>query len=123
MLEKLINKKVVIAIGEPWNFESDAGENILNGTINLVSNESEIEWLRCDVSPFDFEGQEIKSVVAVHRYAHQSFQSLLDGEQVICNFMYESTGKELSAQQVSEIILKKIQINFLIGSIQLIPDE
>ncbi len=120
MLKKLINRKISISIGEPWDFISDAGENILKGSVTLVSDENGIEWLKCDVSAFCFEKNRITSVVAVNRYANQSFKSLLKGWKITSNFLYEPTGKDLDSIKVAEILKKQSGANFLVGSIQLI---
>ena len=120
MLKKLINRKVIISIGEPWNFISDAGKNILKGNVSLVSNDNEMEWLKCDVSTFYFGKYKIRSIIAVKRYAKQSLESLLNNEKVIANFLYEPTGKELGINQIKKIFKKKVEINFLVGSIKLI---
>ena len=120
VLKKLINSKISISVGEPWDFVSDAGKNILKGSVSLVSDENGIEWLRCDVSAFDYENYRITSVIAVNRYADQSFKSLLKGEKIISNFLYEPTGKESDSNQISEVLKKKVGMNFLVGSIQLI---
>lgn len=117
MLEELINRKVLICVGEPWDFVSDAGENTLIGSVCLVSDKNRTEWLRCHVSPFIVEKNKITSVVAVHRYANQSFESLLKGEKITCNFLYEPTGKVLDSDQITEILRKKKGMDFLVGSI------
>lgn len=119
MLKKLINKRVSISVGEPWDFVSDAGKNILEGSVSLVSGESRTEWLRCDVSPFIFEKNTIMHVIVVNRYANQSFKSLLKGEKITSNFLYEPAGKELNTIQILEALQKKTGMNFLVGSIQL----
>ena len=119
MLKKLINKKVSISVGEPWDFVSDAGKNVLEGSVSLVSDENDTEWLRCDVSPFVFEKNTITSVIAVNRYADQSFKSLLQGKKITSNFLYEPTGKELNTERILDALEKQTGLNFLVGSIQL----
>ena len=120
-LKELIKEKVTISVGEPWDFTSDAGQNILKGTVSLVSNENETEWLKCDVSPFASEKYRITSVVAVNRYAKQSFELLLKGEKITANFLYEPNGRELDSTQISTVLQKQAGMKFLVGSIQVTP--
>ncbi len=121
MFEKLINKKVIISVGEPWDFNSAAGQNIMKGSISLISNENETEWIKCEVSPFYSGKFRITNVVVVNRYQKQSFELLLKGARLTANILYEPTGKELDATQISTILQKKNGMEFLVGSIQITP--
>ncbi|WP_420209288.1 hypothetical protein [Candidatus Electronema sp. JC] len=119
MLKELINKNVLISIGEPWDFVSNAGENILTGYIDLVSGENGTEWLRCNISPFSSKGNIITNVVAVKRYADQNFNSLLVSERITSNLLYEPTGRILDSDQIAEVLQEQTGMNFLVGSVQL----
>ena len=121
VLKKLINKKVTISVGEPWDFTSEAGQNILKGSVSLISNENETEWLKCDVSPFYSEKCRITSVVAVSRYAKQSFELLLKSDKITANFLYEPSGREVDSTQISTVLQKQTGMRFLVGSIQATP--
>ena len=121
MLQKLIGKQIQISVGEPWDFVSEAGKNLLIGSVTLVSDKNETEWVKCNVSTFFSDKNKVTSLVAVHRYADQFFEVILKGEQVTANFLYDPNGKDLDSRQVSEILKKQSGARFLVGSIQLSP--
>lgn len=56
----LVGRKVEISVGEPWDFESPDGRNVLNGRITAVGqddpNDHASQWLEVEVTPFEAEG-------------------------------------------------------------------
>jgi hypothetical protein len=119
----LINKSFEASIGEPWDFQSKAGQNKLTGTILAVSDESSsVDWLLLEVSPFQHEGNEIKQVVGINRYktSQNVFGELLDGNAVTLNFMFPIDGHELKNDNVLTELANESKFSFLVGSINTI---
>jgi hypothetical protein len=119
----LINKSFEASIGEPWDFQSKAGQNKLTGTILAVSDESSsVDWLLLKVSPFRYEGNEIKKVVGINRYktSQNLFGDLLDGNTVTLNFMFPINGYELKNDNILTELADESKFSFLVGSINTI---
>jgi len=121
-----VGATVVASIGEPWDFESDAGQNRLNGSVIQESAPNETpQWCLCEVSPFLSQGRSISKVGVFRR--HVGGQDIVDrlaaGERVVVNFAYDATGAELSEARLKSAISSKSDLSFLAGSVQLLPAE
>lgn len=90
----LLGQQVVVSIGEPWDFESPDGENVLRGRIRAVrsdeaSGEQEIEL---EVSAFAAKGGKVDRLVARARYEEQKaiIERLASGKDAEVNFLYRT---------------------------------
>jgi len=126
--KNLIGKKIECSIGEPWDFESEAGQNKIMGEIIDVSNEEDKklgvkDWVLCKITPFNIGRNKISFVYASKRYVKDDLiKGLIDGKSVVCNFPYDKSGKNLSNVKIREAYLDN---NFeglggLTGSIKII---
>ena len=118
--EYLINKHFEASIGEPWDFQSKAGQNKLTGSILAVSDiSSSVDWLLLEVSPFNYQGNEIKQVVGVNRYksSQDIYGELLVGNVTTLNFMFTIDGHELKDDAVLTELTDESKFGFLVGSI------
>lgn len=119
----LETKNVEVSIGEPWNFESSAGQNRLEATVLSVEigksngngKEDPEQSVLLEVTPFESEtGETVTQLVARARYTDdvaEFVKKLADGEAVSSNLSYsEQVKREDMPEGVSP---------FLIGSIRL----
>lgn len=119
----LETKNVEVSIGEPWNFESSAGQNRLEATVLSVEigksngngEEDPEQSVLLEVTPFESEtGETVTQLVARARYTDdvaEFVKKLADGEAVSSNLSYsEQVKREDMPEGVSP---------FLIGSIRL----
>jgi len=113
---KLIGKSFTASIGEPWDFTSTAGKNLLAGQIVDVIE----DVLLCDVSPFEDKGVMIDQVVAVNRYiGSQDFlDSVLNKENTTANLMYAYDGHRFTRESALDELEKDQGITFLVGSLK-----
>ncbi len=119
----LAGKTFEASIGEPWNFESHAGQNKLAGVILATSIEgSDVDWLLLKVSPFDHKGHKIKQVVGVNRYSSSQdvFGQLLAHKIVTLNFMFTLDGHELTESSILSELSNQSNFSFLVGSMKYI---
>lgn len=124
----LIGKKIECSIGEPWDFESEAGQNKITGEIIDISTEEDRklgvkDWVLCKIIPFNIEKNRISFVYASKRYVEDDLiKDLMDGKSVVCNFPYDRSGKELSNSKIREVYLNNNFEGFggLTGSIKII---
>jgi hypothetical protein len=120
MRDDLIGKPFEAVIGEPWDFQSTAGQNRLTGAVLAASDiSSSVEWLLLEVRQFQYEGNEITQVVGVNRYisGQDVFGELLAGNASTLNFMFALDGHELTADTVLTELAEKSKFGFLVGSV------
>lgn len=119
---QLIGREITASVGEPWDFTSEAGDNILRGRVTEISGDSdEAEWIICEVSPFLEKEAKISTVAAVERYSSKAglIQELCDAKKVGANLLYDPEGTRLQPQTVREALISQRGLKFLAGSIQL----
>lgn len=113
--EPLIGRKVSVSVGEPWDFESSAGPNRLEGEVFSVDTSPGSQSVSVRVNPFETEtGEKVTVLTASARYTEdvESFVRLLaDGESVSSNLDY--------SDQVSRERMPEGSHPFLIGSVRL----
>jgi hypothetical protein len=118
----LVGRLFYASIGEPWDFESDAGQNRLEGKIRqIVFDRSGSPLLLCEVIPFLSSGKRISSVVAVNRYTGN--QNLIDALSMsgsaILNFMFQRSGEVFSAEDIEAVLRRTLSCGFLVGTMKL----
>ena len=124
----LIGKKIECSIGEPWDFESEAGQNKIIGEIIDVSNDEDSklnidDWVLCRVMPFKINQASIDMIYGtVRHYGFDLFDELMNYKSVSCNFPYDKSGKELTVDRIRKAELEKNPENFgwLIGGIKIV---
>jgi hypothetical protein len=119
----IIGREVIATVGEPWNFVSTAGPNVLRGRVCLAStSDTPRSWCLCDVSPFDGAIGKVAIVAAVHRYngATPIPDALLRGDRVGVNLLYRDDGVPLDAIELERALVTKTGLLFLAGSIRLV---
>ncbi|MBI4511332.1 MAG: hypothetical protein HY698_16990 [Deltaproteobacteria bacterium] len=124
--DNLVGRSVSASIGEPWDFESDAGKNRLNGVVIAVSGAADsVQWCLCTVSEFRKDGNPVRTVGIVDRYAVQDDlpQRLARGEKVGANFVYDAGGKDLTPEDLRSALASKSGLSFLAGSVQVVNDK
>ena len=114
----LTGRRVEISVGEPWDFESPDGPNVLRGRIvealSGASGEPGSQRLRIEVTPFQTgSGRHVRWLVARRRYSDRSglIEQVATGEDADANLSYDD--------QVGEEELPSGESPFLIGSVRL----
>jgi len=122
----LVGRMIVASIGEPWDFRSAAGDNLLTGRVVAVSAPDEsVEWLLCDVSPFMIGTQTVSTVAAVRRYADEEpLQQLHARGTTHANLLYDPSGSPLTPDRVRAALAASPTVStagvaFLVGSVRL----
>ena len=118
----LVGRGIVATVGEPWDFTSTAGDNRLVGRVTIVSPVAEpVEWIICDVSPFDAAGVTISTVAAVRRYAgEEPIRELQRGGEAHVHLLYDPSGAALTAARVRDALRDGHgSLKHLIGSLRL----
>ena len=113
---------MVASIGEPWDFSSAAGDNLLTGRISAVSSDADpVEWLICEVSPFSAGTARITTVAAVRRYAgEEPIQQLQRRGEAHVHLLYDPSGAPLTASGVSAALhTGHGNLKHLVGSVRL----
>jgi hypothetical protein len=124
--DSLVGRSITASIGEPWNFESAAGQNRLEGRITAISDTSDaVQWCLCTVSAFGEAQKRVTTVGIVDRYAADTRlpDRLAQGERVGVNFVHDASGRELTAATLSSVLTSKAGLAFLAGSVQVVGDE
>jgi hypothetical protein len=108
------------SVGEPWDFESDAGPNRISGHVEAVSpSASTSGWLLCQVEPFVHSGRTVDHVVAVLRYAStETFDDFCAGRRIGVNLVFDPSRGVVRSADVSAILATPGH-PFLAGSIQI----
>jgi hypothetical protein len=111
----LKGRAVEVSVGEPWDFESPAGPNRLEGEILEAKIAPEGQTVILKVNPFRTEtGQEASVLAASARYQEDLadlVRRLADGERVPATLDYSA---EVSRESMPEGVEA-----FLIGSVSL----
>jgi hypothetical protein len=119
---EIIGRSFIASIGEPWDFESDAGENRLDGRVMAISNDDEhVQWCLCKVSPFSRNGHSVNTVGIVRRYASDDriIDTLLQNGKVGANLIYDETGSNLSEGKLRDALASGRGCAFLVGTVEL----
>lgn len=117
----LVGRKVEISVGEPWDFSSADGENVLKGRIIDVrfdSNKPASQEVLIEVTPFKAkEGVSVEWLVATRRYRDSTTMvaHLAAGEAAEVNFGY--------GEQIPEGKEDPKGSPFLIGGFWLIAED
>lgn len=115
VLRLLKGRAIEVTVGEPWDFESTAGPNRLEGEILSAKIAPEGQSVLLKVSPFRTEtGQEASVLEASARYQEDIgdlVRRLADGERVPATLDYSA---EVSKESMPEGVEA-----FLIGSVSL----
>ena len=116
----LVGRAIHGSIGEPWDFESEAGANVISGTVEAVSQfDNPSQWILCRIRPFVHSGKSIEHVVAVLRYRKkETFDDLCFGKRIGANLVFEPGGSLASAADVSRLLAVHGH-PFLAGSIEI----
>lgn len=122
--DELVGRSFSASIGEPWDFESDAGPNRLDGRVTAVSTDAESPWCLCTVSVFRNGGRAVTTVAIVDRYATQDglLRRLARGERVGANFVYDPLGSDLMATDLRAALARGSGLAFLAGAVQMVND-
>jgi hypothetical protein len=120
----LVGRAIVVSVGEPWDFRSTAGDNLLTGRVVEASapNES-AEWLLCEVSPFTIDSRTVSTVAVVRRYAgEEPWRQLQAGGTTYANVLYDPTGAALTPGRLRSILAASAapatNAMFLVGSVR-----
>jgi hypothetical protein len=119
---RLVGRAVVASIGEPWDFTSTAGDNVLVGRVTAVSPDADpVEWLLCEVSPFSAGSATVSTVAAVRRYAaEEPIQQLRRRGEAQVQLLYDPTDATLTAARVAEALRTGHgALKHLVGSLRL----
>ncbi len=120
--DQLVGERFLASIGEPWDFRSDAGDNMLTGNIDSTQyDEYDQPLVLCSVSPFLHSGIKILQVAVVNRYtgSQDLLETLRMGRQATVNFMFNESGAKLRADEVISFLRGAGSKNFLTGSMSL----
>lgn len=118
----LVGRPFHASIGEPWDFESDAGQNRLVGVIQRMAlDKTGNVLLICDVIPFMASGKKVTSVVAVNRYnrSQNPVDVLKMSGSATMNFMFKRSGEIFSVEDIEQALLREDSCSFLVGSMKL----
>jgi len=120
--DDLVGLSFSASIGEPWDFESDAGPNTLQGTVRLIAfDQRGNPLLFCEVVPFSSSTKRIRQVIAVNRY--QGSQDVIDalrtkGEATL-NFFFLKSGDVLPDIGIETMLHDPSKSDFLVGTMHL----
>jgi hypothetical protein len=108
-------------IGEPWDFTSTAGENLIEGVVTHTSGD-EPKWLLCSVAEFEHKGRRVDTVVATYRYRRaEPLDGLLSNQAVGVNLVFKPGGPNpSSAAEVEAMLLAHPELPFLVGSLTVV---
>jgi hypothetical protein len=118
----LVGRAVVATIAEPWDFASAAGQNVLSGRIVAVSPATApVEWIICEVSPFDGGSGSVSTVAAVRRYAgEEPIQALRLRGDAHVQLVYDPAGAALTPRRIEEVMRAgQHGLRHLVGSLRL----
>lgn len=114
----LAGRTVTISVGEPWDFASPDGENILRGRIAGVSNEeadkSESGRVYVDVTPFEAEaGIKVSRLAATarHRDGRSLVELLAVGEEAAVNLSYADRVPDREDRKTSPFLIGGVRLS------------
>lgn len=118
-IESLAGRAIRASIGEPWDFESSAGANKLDGRIVAVARLGRGSAVLREVSPFSLEAVSISRVVARARYVGEDAATLLArGERVPVNLSYPRSGRVVTDCELATFPTKEHgDVGWIIGAI------
>jgi hypothetical protein len=122
-MNALIGRAIECSIGEPWDFESVAGRNLLIGPVLATADAKSVgsEAVLCKVSTFQVAGHPVNMVQATKRHAIPGdlIEQLLAGEEVSCNLSYQYHWLDLGKPEFLDTRKAIPSGGWLIGSIRL----
>ncbi|MEW6637995.1 MAG: hypothetical protein AB1425_14415 [Actinomycetota bacterium] len=113
----LVGRAVVVDVGEPWDFKSSDGQNVLKGRIKEVHRgEGDLRDQRIviEVTPFTAEGGAVVDrLTATRRYKDETgiIEQVAAGQTAPANLYY---GDQVSPENLPEGVSP-----FLIGGVRL----
>lgn len=122
-IDSLIGRRFTASIGEPWNFVSSIGKNLLEGEICGISLSANNQpRLLCNVSKFEVSGKAISQVLAVNRYigSQDIFNAILSKQGATVNILYIKTGNKINNVEDLTLYIDSAEIDFLVGTIHLL---
>jgi hypothetical protein len=122
-IDSLVGRPLIASIGEPWDFESSAGTNRLEGRVVAVSGPADsVSWCMCVVSEFRTDGNPVTTVGIVRRYVESEplLQRLRRGERVGANFLYDPSGRAVTGDEIRLTLSSKTGLRFLAGTVQVV---
>ena len=118
LINTWLNLEFYSTIGEPWDFISDKGENILEGKIiDILEKNNEI-YLLCETCSFCYKGKMISKVIIYNRYSRSqefSIENAIKSSGIIVHFLFNSSGEDINFSDIMENISME-KFSFLIGS-------
>lgn len=122
LLTKLVGSRISVSVGEPWDFESSAGMNRLEGSIiSAFLVDSKKPCVLCEVSEFVHDGKTVGQIAVVSRYwkTENLITDLIDGKRVTVHMFFAIDGGTVDALNAREYVDNPKRAHFLIGSMQL----
>lgn len=119
---ELIGKRVILSIGEPWDFDSPDGQNKLMGVISEISkNEnSKRPWVLLNTTPFEYDNKSISQLIGHSRHVGcNAIEDLLMGRSASCNFIFKKTGLEIHRHNVENELIDGSDKSWLIGGMKI----
>jgi len=119
----LIGRRFEATVAEPWDFDSEDGDNVLTGTVLEISCDTEnFEWIRCRSALFGINRAVSEvAVVSRHRNTEPLLTSLAEGKKVGVNILYDPSGQSLDAQRIQHALRTSAGLSFLAGEIAIVP--
>ena len=120
--DDLLSSKVRFSVGEPWDFVSSLGDNVLEGVVIGVScKESSKPWVLCDVNDFVHNGVCVSSLIISSRQASVGMlESLCRDKHVSGNLLFSPSGGCILPENVPALLDQELP--FLIGVAEIIDD-
>lgn len=123
----LLGRQFEGSIGEPWNFVSSAGSNVLTGTlVDLSTRQRPHLRLLLDVVPFTYSGIEIRQIFASNRYeptTRDMLSALAAGKSLTMNMGFHKDGRIIPTTAFESFDFERVNndVSFLIGELKLVP--
>ena len=120
--DDLVGLSFSASIGEPWDFESDAGPNRLQGTIQMIAlDQRDNPLLLCEVVPFSFSTKRIHQVIAVNRYcgSQDVIEALRTMGEATLDFCFLKSGDVLPEISIETDLSDRSKWSFLVGRMYL----
>ncbi len=125
----LLGRQFEASIGEPWDFVSKAGQNVLTGTLVSLSTQLRPDLrLLLDVAPFTYSGIEVRQVFASNRYEPDTedlLAALADGKSLHMNMGFHKSGHIISKAAFESLDFMRVgsDVSFLVGAMKLKPNS
>ncbi|NIX77458.1 hypothetical protein [Microvirga terricola] len=121
-IARLIGRAVECSVGEPWDFQSEAGQNRLTGVIiAAAAPDDNPSRVLCRVSKFTSSDHSVNYIQATTRSASSGdlIESLLAGERVPSNLAFRYSWNNPEAVTFLDTRQPITDGTWLIGSIRL----